>query len=259
MASEGDTQQVHGRRRPSGWVLPVCCAALGFLAGVILTEAGYSIPGMYRSGEVPRHDSAADPEFRFMLVDEAGRPASWNPCEPIRVVVNLSHGPDGALDEVEGVLDRIERASDFRFEVTGTVSDIPRRNWPLDLAGEWDGWPPLVIAFAERHETDLLDGTQAAIGGADRIPGPDGPVYVSGSVVVDTDRIGDYRRGFGPRSLGGLLLHETLHALGLDHTSSTEEVMYPLISAGPGELGKGDRAGLVALTASGCRRLSPPG
>lgn len=212
-------------------------AAVDILYLDTTTTPNLPVPG-------PAHGTGA---YAFVSTT-GGSPAAWDACTPIDVVVNLDRAPDNVMVEVDGTFERISSASPFRFDVIGTTSVIPDNDWPVVAERGERGWPPLVIAFADDADTDLLSGTQAATGGGWRI----GTTYVSGSVVIDTAHTGDYRRGFGPGSLGGLLLHETLHVLGLDHVEDRSQVMFPLISAGPGELGRGDVTGLAGLVRGRC-------
>jgi hypothetical protein len=80
---------------------------------------------------------------------------------------------------------------------------------------------------------------------------------VSGSVVFDAAFNDNYRPGFGRgATLGGLVLHELGHVIGLAHVNGTDSMMTPRVSDGAGDIGPADAQALRLVGAqAGCRRV----
>ena len=206
------------------------------------------------------------PETNFFhTVDN--RPVSWDPCSSIRWTMNTGTDPrlPADIDEtVHAAVDRLETATGFTFVFVGPTNAVPDSSWWKTGNTEWsgtdnegNGYAPLNIAFVDRSDTDLLPADATAVGGAERIVGPEGPVYVSGSVLVSLNDISSYKPGFVPGGLGALLLHELGHSMGLDHTDSVHEIMHTPIEHGPGTFGPGDLAGLTTLSSGDCLTTPP--
>lgn len=231
-------------------------AVVAAVAGAVLVAdvgglaADPTAPGSAEGRPAVASEAPADHAF-LAAID--GHPVAWDPCTPIRWTMNTGGAPADVGNEVRAAIGRIAAASAFEFTYVGPTAAIPQRDWVVAGSdGAGTGYAPLIVAFVDAASTDLLDPGHPANGGADRIRSPTGAMYVSGSVAIDVAYLRDYDRGFGPGTLGGLLLHELGHALGLDHVASRSEVMNPVISAGPGELGPGDRIGLATLGSSRC-------
>ena len=193
--------------------------------------------------------AVTEPTYAFLATSPDGTPATWPTCAPIDVVINQGLVDVGMNDELDQALARIEANSTFRFNVIGVRDIVPTSSW----AREWQTHgAPLAVAVVDRADTDLVPEGVAATGGGDAYTSNDKTMFASGSVVVAKDSLGRFVDGFGPSTFGNLLLHELLHSLGLAHVDSNTEVMNPLMSQTPTELGAGDRAGLQALSAAAC-------
>ena len=180
----------------------------------------------------------------------------WNPCQPIRYRVNLRRATRGALKDVRGAVARIEYATGLNFVYAGRTSVVPkwRREEP------WPSRTNLVIAWAKPSQTPALPST----GGVTGVGGPEWQLgYVNGDrtptgwitrgrVVLHAGY--KFKPGFGPGvTRGELLMHEIGHAVGLGHTSSRRQLMYPSMLRTSAKYGAGDLAGLDRLGANrGC-------
>lgn len=187
-------------------------------------------------------------------VDEQGRPARWDPCEPIRYVVQAGWIPHAGWRDLDEALRRLTAASGLRFVSEGETDEMPaydRQAYQPDRYGE--RWAPVLIGWVPGESTDigLGDGVQG-VSMAVAVPGRKGPHLVSAQVVLDASR--RLAAGFGPGTTDGeVLLHELAHAVGLGHVLDPTQVMYPQATNSESEFGAGDRAGLAALGASaGC-------
>jgi hypothetical protein len=173
--------------------------------------------------------------------------ARWNPCETIGYRVNAAQATAGAVGDVKEAFQRLSQATGFRFAYKGTTSGIPSlgsNSWyPTDT--------DIVVAWAQRAESTLLRaygdavavGAAMTSGGYAQSDGTSVTRIVKGAVVVDSQRI--YRGGFGTgKTRGDIVLHELGHAMGLGHTGSAKQIMYPSVTTGPARLGEGDLQGL---------------
>lgn len=153
-----------------------------------------------------------------------GTLVSWPSCllsfERTSTLDNAGLGP--ALD---AAIARIEAVSPYRF--------VERANAPITLD---------VVDRALYPQ--LLPPGVAANGGGNVVAGR----FVSGSVLIAADTLGDY----DAHGRYALVLHELLHVLGLGHVDDPHSVMVSRISRGAGDLGPGDVEGLRALSAQSC-------
>ena len=173
-------------------------------------------------------------------------PTRFDPCAPIPYRINFAGAPRRARALVGAALARARAATGLTFTYAGSYGGIPfsrQRN---------DGLPATGIGFAWTTAGQVrgLAGTAIGLGGGGWSAGAR---RTSSGVVID--RAFHYRRGWtGTNSIGGLLLHEIGHALGLEHVNDPAQQMYPRdIGAPNGNYNRGDLTALrkVGLDA-GC-------
>lgn len=193
-------------------------------------------------------------------IDEQGRPARWDPCQPIRYIVNPQWMPhEGRVDLAEA-LRRVSAASGLRFVDEGDTDELPRTEraaYQPDRYGQ--RWAPLLVAWVPPDQTDLGLGADAkGVAMSVAVAGKQGGSIVSAQVALDADR--RLSSGFGPGATEGeVLLHELAHAVGLGHVDDPTQVMYFRTTNSESEFGAGDRAGLTALGAqAGCLPAPKP-
>jgi hypothetical protein len=193
-------------------------------------------------------------------VDEHGRPGRWDPCTPVRYVVQTGWIPHEGRRDLHEALRRLTEASGLRFVDEGDTDEMPsrqRRAYQPERYGE--RWAPLLVAWVPAPATDLglgqgVQGLSVAVA----VAGTAGPSLVSAQVVLDAER--RLASGFGPGTTDGeVLLHELAHAVGLGHVLDPTQVMYPQTTHSESEFGAGDRAGLAAVgAAAGCHPAPSP-
>lgn len=201
--------------------------------------------------------------FGFLAQSPNGQPARWNPCVPLRYVVNVSEAPAGALALVQEAVARLSVATGITFSYGGTTNEMPTSDWGFGPSASFpSGWQPLLIGFAAPGQSDLLDGDNAgaAFPVTLEFTSTGELVDVSGAAVIDTDLAAQLPMGFGGVSVGSIVLHELGHALGLAHVQDTDEIMHPVVGPWtPPAWGPGDREGLRRLgRTAGCTRTVPP-
>lgn len=178
----------------------------------------------------------------------AGRvePTRFDPCTPVPYRINYAGAPRNARALVAAALDRARAATGLTFVYAGSYAGIP-----FSRQGN-GGLPAEGIGFAWTTASRVrgLAGSAIGLGGGGWSTGER---RTSSGVVID--RAFRYRRGWtGANSIGGLLLHEIGHALGLQHVNDRTQQMYPRdIGAPNGNYNRGDLTALhkVGLDA-GC-------
>jgi hypothetical protein len=214
----------------------------------------------------PDHASTgpAAPGYSFMQTNPSGSPMRWNPCAPVHYRTNLTEAPATAAADLTEALAKVTEATGIGFVDDGATTVVPDHHYEQQAAR---GRYPVVIAWATPGETDILSqpfplplGThELGVGGPAALIDPvtRHGVYVSGTVVIDSAASASLAAGFGPRSIGVVLMHELGHLIGLGHTLDTAEIMNPVQQpTKDGSWGPGDLAGLARLgVASGCLRV----
>jgi matrixin len=249
------------RRRTPTWVL----ASGWVLVAALVCVAVF--PRWEAAGRSSANDHLEGYGFTRVLGD--GSPVRWNPCRAIHYVVNADIGPPEAAALVGEAVARVRRETGIEFIDEGTTRETPTQRFMTGLVRPGSGgrgtmWAPVLVSWATREEFGRLSGSPQAHGSAWAAPAPNDPrVYVTGVIAINADLMRDdaYPANFQTRrSVGLVLQHEFGHLVGLAHSSSIHEVMYPNPDdPGVVDWGPGDLAGLRRLgTAAGCLRTPPP-
>lgn len=252
--------------RPAVTVLAL--AGLLCLAGLLgLLGLPHLAPGPPASGSPsggPADASAAplvqppqvaDPGgYTFLAVSTAGAPVRWDPCRPVHVVVRPDGEPPGGRAAVEQALRDVGSAAGLVLVVDGAVNEAPsvdRRAY--DPARYGDRWSPVLVAWSDAAEYPPLAGA-VGVAGPSQVTGPDGPVWVSGTVVLDRDWFSaNLSHDLGTRRAGAVLRHELAHLVGLGHSSDPFSLMSPAYQSVL-DYSLADRAGLARLGGGACVR-----
>lgn len=218
-------------------------------AAVALDGLSAEVRGLVGLDQVARVD---DPGAHYSFLQTqpgSTTPVGWNPCEPIRVVVDPADAPDEWRDLVDEAVAAVSRASGLRFEDLGTTED--RRFTGRQARGPDPD--PVLIGWADEDEVEELAGDVAGIGGAVAVGDGRGWWFGTGSMALDTeafDRLEGARDGHDVEL--GIVLHELGHVVGLAHVDDRGELMHrdgvPRPTFGPGDV-----EGLTELGALRCR------
>lgn len=244
---------------PAALAVATAVAAAGLLVGSRAAE--YEPPGPVApsatdpGGAVATAPTRASTDAPYALwgTNPDGTPVRWDPCTPITWVIDDSMAPAGARELVSLAVARIAAATGLEFVHGGIVREDPSRGRSLVVDGP-DGrsWAPVLVTWVPGGSTDLPLGDRergVAVPVAVRDGGP--RVFVTGQVVLNSDR--RLLPGFEDRhaSWGAVVLHELAHLVGLDHVDDPAQLMHPAPGFGPVELAAGDLAGLAAVGADG--------
>jgi hypothetical protein len=202
------------------------------------------------TGAPRRQNATSDTPYAF-LTDHRGTPAAWDCSRPIEVAVRRHGVDDAVLDDVFAAMDLIAEHSQFEFRFVGFTDAVPDSTFD-------DWWStavpaaPVVVAFVDAGESDLLGGKASANGGGDWSLNGGRPQYTSGSVLVDVEKLRVFSAGSGFKSRQGLFAHELLHVLNLAHVEDPNSLMAKHLDHSFGQIGPGDIAGLAHLGRLGC-------
>ncbi len=207
--------------------------------------------------------SSGDPEaYEFVRTDPVSRePVRYDPCSPIRYVINRDATPEGAIEDLEAAIRMFESAMEVDFVSAGETDEVARpdrRLYQPDRYGK-GRWAPILFAWVPLER--LLEPDDQAVGaaGSSYVTNERGSlVYVTGVVTFNSEAklLSGFELG---ASWGDVALHELGHIVGLAHVGDDNQAMYPDVTGGDARLGAGDLNGLERLgRTSGCLDVPDP-
>ena len=181
---------------------------------------------------------------------------AWDPCRPIRYVVNPAGAPPEGDALLSDALLRTADATGLQFIDVGTTTETwskEREAFQPDRYGE--RWAPVLVSWSTEQATPDLAGYIAGLAGPASVSGPDGrSAFVTGSVVLDAEDItAILAMPGGAAKARAVIQHELGHLVGLGHVADRAQLMYSENSAEQtGDWGSGDLAGLNRLGRGDC-------
>ena len=207
-------------------------------------------------GTPPPAPSAAG-GFEFIRTQKVGKgPVAWDPCRPVRYVVNPVGAPPGGEQLITEAVQRTAAPTGLQFVDEGTTDEVwakDREPYQPDRYGE--KWAPVLIAWSTEQANAAVDGAVAGQAGPTSVRSSDGrQLNVSGSVILDAADIGRILTSPGGQDQArAIVQHELGHVVGLDHTSDRTQLMYSENTVEQaGDWGSGDLAGLRQLGLGDC-------
>ena len=193
-------------------------------------------------------------EYAFIAQGSAGDPVRWNPCEPVRYVVNVADAPPGSFGDVQEAVRRISAVTGVAFAYEGLTDEVLERRRDVVQEDRYgDRWAPVLVTWVDPDTSSVSfrsDGDIAA-GVATPFTPPGSDVIVSGWIAINAEDPNE--PGFdSPDAQGPIVLHEWGHVMGLDHVEESGQLMHPS-GGGVSDLGPGDIEGLRRVGRSeGC-------
>jgi hypothetical protein len=252
------------------WTRVRVAVVVCLLAGLLVLPVLYSDHLSGTAATVgPPAPLDAQSGYTFLRLNPSGTPVRWNPCSTLFYETNLAGAPPYVAVDLQLAAEKVSQATGLLFADEGTTGASPPAYGALGAppgarvgaspAGpppSGAGGGPILVDWAPARRPASLstaDGYAKAVpvAAVDRATG-DG-VYVTGSVVISSTAA-SLAHGFGPHSLGVLLLHELGRLVGLGPVAASGEVMNPrVLSSRTDSFGSGDLAGLKRLGVSaGC-------
>jgi len=195
--------------------------------------------------------------FEFMATQKVGTgPVAWDPCRPVRYVVDPTGAPPGGDQLIQEAALRTAVPAGLKFVNEGTTTEPwtkDREPYQPDRYGK--KWAPVLIAWSTEAQSSQVAGYIAGRGGPIIRGGPDGRMAsVSGSVILDAEDIAQVLTyPEGQAKARAIIQHELGHLVGLDHASDSSQLMYSEnTEQQTGDWGSGDLAGLHQLGKGDC-------
>ena len=166
--------------------------------------------------------AAASDDFAFLATNEDGSPVRWNPCQTITWQWNKAKTRD--LKVMRKAVKKLAASTGMTFVRSSAA-------------------PVVTVRYSSRPRQ------QGALGlGGFRYTGGVKGQAVGGFIEIDKRLKKKKFKKTIPKSLRKeLFMHEWGHVVGLDHVSSTKEIMFPSVGGLLRDFGTGDQQGLAAL------------
>jgi hypothetical protein len=211
-------------------------------------------------------------EYKFLHLDEAGSPITWDPCMKITYVINTKDMPNNGNELIHSAADSVSKHTGLKFEYSGDSIEspaFPRQPFqPTLYPSQTNSWAPVLINWLPDDEFKKALEKQNLIDDAIGFAGPDiaytddyfdrkellGPTYfVSGTVTLNSSWFNSKQALSNPDEARAVIMHEFGHLIGLDHVTSQSQLMSSE-NDGQIDFGDGDKAGLAKLGSGSCAK-----
>jgi hypothetical protein len=210
-----------------------------------------------RLGHPPKGLAASD-VYRFVATQpRAGsNPVAYDPCRELHYVVNSIDAPPNGIRYIQQSIAEVSKATGIQFVFDGETDErFEDKRAAFQPSRYGKKWAPLLIDWANPQIVSGLDGKVVGLGGSVSIA-PAGLLteylYVTGEVALDTPAIREIlRTPDGAAVVGGIILHELGHVMGLNHVEDPSQLMFKEAQAVT-SYALGDQNGLARLGTGRC-------
>lgn len=187
------------------------------------------------------------PIFAIEWTDWLGDPVTYDPCKPLRYVINPAGAPPDYRAFIDPAIEKAQAASGIKFVFEGLSADT----WSTRDRATTS--VPVLISFAPSLDVTTAHADAVGLGGSTVVTsnGRKQPHYLTGQVELLSSWFAKESRVHATGAEESVVMHELGHVLGLGHVRDPREVMYPE-SRGLTEYGPGDLTGLARLGAGYC-------
>ena len=217
----------------------------GYWTGTATQETVLPAYAATPGGVVPQPASApaAGPHAFIANIIPSPGYARWNPCQPIRYLVNDDRATPAQRQILDDVITAVRNGTGLDLQLVGRTSYGLNTSVPPNSV-----YANAVFAFSDKNASPGFISDAGAVGYG-------GPTW-SGDTIVEGGAIFDASLG-ATDVMHEVILHEIGHAMGLAHVNDTTQVMNPSVSGPPflTTFANGDRQGLWLLgAAQGCTK-----
>jgi hypothetical protein len=184
------------------------------------------------------------------------KPITWDPCRPLRYVINPDGAPPGGVELIQDAVAKASAATGLQFQYEGTTTEKwtkDRQTYQPDRYGQ--EWAPALIAWGTEQNVPGLAGYIAGL----TAPYPmydlkhqDRELFVTGDSILDAKDLGVMIAAGQQDQVRAIIQHEIGHLVGLDHVADPNQLMYSESLPKVLDWGAGDLHGLHILGTGDC-------
>jgi hypothetical protein len=221
---------------------------------------------------LPPVPAGSGTEYSFLYHDTSGAVITWDPCMPIKYVINTDGMPKNGKKLIQSAFQEVSAGSGLQFVYAGDSSEpytSPRQAYqPSTYPSLGKNWAPVLISwlsdkdFMKALEVDNARKDAVGFAGPENATTDDysnqnellGRTYaVSGTVTLKSSWFNSNQALSNPKDARAILMHEFGHLVGLAHVKSKSQIMYE-DNSGRTKFGDGDLAGLAKLGSGKCAK-----